>query len=60
MLQEERGRKQSLLSRKPVIITVVWHGIRFRLKKVEWDWLRTNASGMPNTCKSNAKGDFGL
>ena len=30
-----------------------------RLNSRVWSWLRTNAGGVPNTCKSNGARDFG-
>ena len=32
--------------------------LRYHLLRV-WSWLRTNAGGVPNTCKSNGRGPFG-
>ena len=36
----------------------VWKGFRYNFLRV-WSWLRTNAGGVPNTCKSNGTQPFG-
>ena len=35
-----------------------WEGFEYNFLRV-WSWLRTNAGGVPNTCKSNGAKPFG-
>ena len=37
----------------------VWKDFGYNFLRV-WSWLRTNAGGVPNTCKSNGDKDFGF
>src|SRR5207237_10352705 len=44
---------QERLPEIPVLLSLIPAGVRSYINLRVWFWLRTNAGGMPNTCKAN-------